>query len=210
MSYSQGGMGFMSGTPVVTKNLLIINGLVFLATLITDYVLVRYLGLFFPTSSYFRPWQLVTHIFMHGSFIHLLFNMYALWLFGRILEQTWGPQRFFIYYFATALGAAGFYLLTKLFMGPIDLNMPVVGASGAVYGLLLGFGMLFPNAELMLIFLPIPIKAKYFVIGFGLIELFQGLANTGSNIAHFAHLGGMIFGFILIKWWQNDDRSGPF
>lgn len=197
-----GSQSFMGQTPVVTKNLLIINGLAFLANMMLPLNLNAGLGLFYPASSHFEPYQLVTHMFMHGNFMHLLFNMYALWLFGRILEQTWGPQRFFVYFMITALGAACFYLFVKYLGGSPDLARPVVGASGAVYGLLLGFGMLFPNAELMLIFLPIPIKAKYFVIGFGLIELFSGLsAGGGGNIAHFAHLGGMLFGFILIRFW---------
>ncbi len=197
-----GNQSFMGQTPVVTKNLLIINGLAFLANIVLPIDLNGTLGLFYPSSRFFEPYQLVTHFFMHGGFVHLLFNMYALWLFGRILEQTWGPQRFFTYYMVTALGAACFYLFVKYLGGAPDLGRPVVGASGAVYGLLLGFGMLFPNAELMLIFLPIPIKAKYFVIGFGVIELFSGIsAGAGGNIAHFAHLGGMLFGIILIKWW---------
>jgi membrane associated rhomboid family serine protease len=166
--------------------------------------------------------------------------MYALWMFGKILEQVWGPKRFFVYYFATGLGAAFLHLLVMHFqvaellhtINPqkIDLVMSqgaeviasgqnymdvemgnlnalyngvTVGASGAVFGVLLAFGMLFPNVELFLMFVPIPIKAKYFVMGYGLIELFGGFANrAGDNVAHFAHLGGMLFGFILIKYWR--------
>jgi len=180
---------------------------------------------------------------MHGDIMHLVFNMFALWMFGRILESVWGPKRFFIYYFATGLGAAAFYTFVNYiefqysaakidseavqavfgkgaellqqgqnWVGPagklnLILNTPTVGASGAVFGVLLGFGMLFPNTQLMLLFPPIPIKAKYFVMGYGAIELFSGIANTGSNIAHFAHLGGMLFGFILIKYWNKTTRN---
>jgi membrane associated rhomboid family serine protease len=177
-------------------------------------------------------------MFMHGNLMHLVFNMFALWMFGRVLESVWGPKRFFIYYFVTGLGAAVFYSFVNFvefqyiasrmtpemvqtvitnganllnqgqnytdLAGKLNLllNVPTVGASGAVFGILLGFGMLFPNTELMLLFPPIPIKAKYFVAGYGAIELFSGIANTGDNIAHFAHLGGMLFGFILIKYWN--------
>jgi membrane associated rhomboid family serine protease len=179
-------------------------------------------------------------MFMHGGLWHLVFNMFALWMFGRVLENVWGPKRFFIYYFATGLGAAVFYTFVNFIefqyiasrMSPENvqmvmangaellsngqnytelagklnllLNVPTVGASGAVFGILLGFGMLFPNTELMLLFPPIPIKAKYFVLGYGAIELFSGIANTNDNVAHFAHLGGMLFGFILIKYWNKN------
>lgn len=202
------------------------------------------LGLHYIGSHDFKPYQLVTHMFMHGGFLHLAFNMFALWMFGRVLESVWGPKRFFIFYFVTGLGAALFYSLVNYFefqyiaarMNPADvqavmehgaeilkqgqnyvgqagklnliLNVPTVGASGAVFGVLLGFGMLFPNTQLMLLFPPIPIKAKYFVIGYGLIELFGGITNTGGNIAHFAHVGGMLFGFIMIKYWNK--RSNHF
>jgi membrane associated rhomboid family serine protease len=206
--------------------------------------LANILGLHHVLSPEFRPYQLVTHMFMHGGFMHLLFNMFALWMFGRVLESVWGPKRFFIYYFVTGLGAAVFYSFVnyiefiyftskmlpetvqmvmtqgadilaqgKNFSEPLAgklnllLNTPTVGASGAVFGILLGFGMLFPNTELMLLFPPIPIKAKYFVAGYGAIELFSGIANTGSNIAHFAHLGGMLFGFIMIKYWNSRTKN---
>jgi membrane associated rhomboid family serine protease len=181
---------------------------------------------------------------MHGGLMHLVFNMFALWMFGRVLESVWGPKRFFIYYFVTGLGAAALhsfvnymefqYIAAKMspenvqmvlsqgteifnqgknFIDPMAaklnmiLNVPTVGASGAVFGILLGFGMLFPNTELMLLFPPIPIKAKYFVAGYGAIELFSGIANPGDNIAHFAHLGGMLFGFILIKYWNKQTTN---
>ena len=228
-------------SPVV-KKLLIINAVMFLLTVILERSgidLGRILGLFYYQSSYFKPYQIVTHMFMHGGFMHIFFNMYALWMFGQILEKVWGGKRLFIYYMVTGFGAAilhtavNYYQVQQvLAVIPSDVaeqifngaqsvrinpeinasveklfalvSVPTVGASGAVFGLLLAFGMLFPNTELMLMFIPIPIKAKYFVIGYGAIELFSGIANRpGDNIAHFAHLGGMLFGFILMKIWQN-------
>jgi membrane associated rhomboid family serine protease len=226
--------------PEVTKNLLIINVLAFIANMVTPVDLNSILGLYYFASPEFHPYQLVTHMFMHGSIMHIFFNMFALWMFGTPLEQVWGPKRFLIFYFVTALGAAFLhefvnYLQISSVMNEMDpesirivmargaesirngqnfidpgmaklnllMNIPVVGASGAIFGLLLGFGMLFPNTRLMLLFPPIPIKAKYFVIGYGLIELFSGVLNRpGDNVAHFAHVGGMLFGFILIKIWQ--------
>ena len=228
--------------PPVVKNLIIINVLMLLATYVLSMRgvdLDSVLGLHFFLSPQFQPYQLVTHIFMHAGFMHLFFNMFALWMFGRVLESVWGPKRFFIYYFVTGLGAAALHLfvsyieyqslLSKMspeqiqwvmdegrslfqkgqnfsdpLMGQLNLlmNIPTVGASGAVYGVLLGFGMLFPNTQLFLLFPPIPIKAKYFVIGYGLIELYLGFANPGSNVAHFAHLGGMLFGFLMIRYWN--------
>jgi membrane associated rhomboid family serine protease len=195
-------------------------------------------ALFYPSSPFFKPYQFVTHMFMHGGIFHLIFNMYALWMFGKILEKIWGSQRFFIYYFVTGLGAAAIYTLVNYFQlsaiqSHIDpetleqmkslmasgrvftnqdiymqnwyniVNIPVLGASGAVFGVLLGFGMLFPNTVLRLLFPPIALKAKYFVMIYGAIELFLAINNpVGGGIAHTAHLGGMIFGFILIKLWS--------
>lgn len=162
-------------------------------------------------------------MFMHGGFTHLFFNMFAVWMFGRILEQVWGPKRFLFYYLACGIGAGLIqelvqYIHYETVLSAYDsvntgysiipmeeyLNMmTTVGASGAVYAILLGFGMLFPNQPMFVFPLPFPIKAKYFVIGYALIELFSGLANNpGDNVAHFAHLGGMIFGFILIMYWR--------
>lgn len=237
--------GFSSIPPVV-KNLIIINIIMLLATYILSMRgidLTSILGLRYFQSPEFRPYQLVTHMFMHGGFTHLLCNMFALWMFGRVLEGVWGPKRFFIYYFVTGLGAALLHTFVnflefqnvaskmtpeaiemvmtqgteifnqgKNFSDPIAgklnllLNIPTVGASGAVFGILLGFGMLFPNTQLMLLFPPIPIKAKYFVMGYGAIELYLGLTQSGSNIAHFAHLGGMLFGFFMIKYWNKNTK----
>ena len=227
--------------PVVVKNLIIVNVLMLLGTFVLDKAginLYTHLGLHFPLSDKFRPHQIFTHMFMHGDITHLFFNMFALYMFGRVLESVWGPKRFLLFYLVTGIGAAvihsavnfiEYYSVTsKLSVDEIEyvkeigygiwaegknfsnelpaklnllLNTPTVGASGAVFGILLGFGMLFPNTQLMLLFPPIPIKAKYFVIGYGVIELFLGIKG-GGNVAHFAHLGGMIFGYFMIKYWN--------
>ncbi|MBA3971773.1 MAG: rhomboid family intramembrane serine protease [Bacteroidetes bacterium] len=277
MSYEQYRPNKFSYLPLVVKNLLIINGLFFLATLAManqGIDLEDKLGLHFPLSEKFQPYQLITYMFMHGGFMHLFFNMFALWMFGNTLENLWGPKRFLIYYLITGVGAAlchytvVYFQITptlnmidayianpsleafKVFLESEDLkftsmemlkhyndtiptyfndaiasndyaqalrisvdymnifkddylNAPVVvGASGSVFGILLAFGMLFPNTLLYLYF-AIPIKAKWFVMAYGAMELFSGIRNNpGDNVAHFAHLGGMLFGFILIKYWQ--------
>ena len=252
--------------PPVVRNLLIINILAFAVASFYNYELaVEYFGMFFPASEYFRPHQIVTHMFMHGGITHIFFNMFALYMFGRVLEAVWGGKRFLIYYMITGLGAVLLHIIvtwidiaqmqstvalfvespspelfdkfarsnlsnpSKSLLGFISqyysnpenpylinqakqfcyaivqhrMDIPVIGASGAVFGVLLAFGMMFPNTELMLLFPPIPIKAKWFVIGYGILELWLGVANrSGDNVAHFAHLGGMIFGFILIKYWN--------
>lgn len=243
MNYRQSAFG---GTPPVVKNLIIINALMLLGyyAFSGSINLNWKLGLFYWNSDQFEPYQLITHMFMHGGFAHLFFNMFALWMFGRVLENVWGPKRFFIYYFVTGLGAAFLHLMVnhiqiqslmaqmpqeqintvmekgistlqsnKNFTNPDMaklnrfMNIPTVGASGAVFGILLGFGMLFPNTQLLLIFPPIPIKAKFFVIGYGIIELLLGFSQAGSNVAHFAHVGGMLFGLILIKYWNSRKNS---
>ena len=234
--------------PPVVKNLILINVIMLLAMFTAGGVfgidLNAMLGLYFPKSDLFRPYQVITHMFMHGGIGHLFFNMFALFMFGRVLESVWGPKRFFIYYFVSGLGAAfthevvmaiqysnlagsvspeqlqmvlerGSEILrsgrnfTDPDMGQLNrlLNTPTVGASGAVFGILLAFGMLFPNTQLMLLFPPIPIKAKWFVIGYGAIELYFAISQPGSNIAHAAHLGGMIFGYILIKIWKKTTNT---
>ena len=261
-------------TPPVVKNLIIINLLMLFATYVLEHSaginVTHLLGMHYFKSEHFRIHQLITHMFMHGGLTHLFFNMFALWMFGRILEGVWGSKRFLFYYFFTGIGAVilhsfvswiefssmenalnayantpsadGFVAFINehfsQFKSAIHndtayqqilnnwknqpgnnaiaqnsvsylrsvieqlYNIPVVGASGAVFGILLGFGMLFPNTQLMLLFPPIPIRAKYFVIMYGILELYLGLSHAGSNIAHFAHLGGMVFGFILIKYWN--------
>jgi len=226
-------------TPVV-KNLLIINVLFWLGTILGDRMglnLTAILGGFYIGSPDFMPWQIVTHMFMHAAvdgngnvvLMHILFNMFALFIFGTTLEKYWGPKRFLIYYMVCGVGAFFFYhfingfqlyQFTGSFFPSIEavqlagrqaqmiFYVPAVGASGAVFGILLAFGMLFPNTQLMLLFPPIPIKAKYFVIIYGAIELYMGLKNSpGDNVAHFAHLGGMLFGYILIKYWQKNTNS---
>ena len=228
-----------SQLPEIVKNLLIINGLFFFATISLQKLgidLVKIFGLHQFQSEDFRPYQLVTHFFMHGSLTHLFFNMFALWMFGKVLENIWGAKRFLIYYIVTALGAAIIHLMVTQFQiieissqfpqlldlaieGKYNPNIssskrltqlvltPTVGASGAVFGLLLAFGMLFPNT-LLYVYFAIPIKAKYFVMVYGALELYSGLSNNpADNVAHFAHLGRMLFGYILIKYWKKNSSS---
>lgn len=151
----------------------------------------------------FYPWQLVTYGFLHGNFAHIFFNMLALWMFGRDIELRWGSRRFAIYYFTCVVGAG----LIQLIVATLSLNAggrpyPTIGASGGTFGILLAFGMLFPYRQVMLLFPPIPMEARYFVIIFGGIELFLGVSGLSTGIAHFAHLGGMLFGFLLILYWR--------
>lgn len=267
--------------PPVVKNLLIINGLFFLATIslikVSNIDLTDILGLHYFGSEKFAPYQLISYMFMHGGWMHIIFNMFALWMFGNALENYWGPKRFLIYYLVTGLGAAFlhygiYYIEVQPALSHIDsfiadpsissfkefmdsayfkivsqdmlnhfnafrtsynemitvneakalqqaiffmneyradfLNAPVVvGASGSIFGLLLAFGMTFPNA-LIYVYFAIPVKAKWFVIIYGAIEVYMGISNNpGDNVAHFAHLGGMIFGFILIKIWKKKSMN---
>lgn len=218
--------------PAVTKNLLIINTLFFFGTLVAERYgvdLNAYLGLHFFMADRFNLAQLFTYMFMHGSFSHLFFNMFAVWMFGRVLEQVWGPKRFLFYYIVCGLGAGivqeivQFIYYEAVLSGYTSVNtgmggivpmeeylnwMVTVGASGAIFGILLAFGMLFPNQQLFIIPFPFPIKAKYFVIGYAVVELVLGLSNNpNDNVAHFAHLGGMIFGFILILYWKKKGHN---
>ena len=201
-------------TPVV-KNLVIINVLVFLAQSAMPGLQPLLMG-HYPLGANFEPWQVITHMFMHGSLTHIFFNMFALVVFGSALERAWGSKRFLQYYMLCGIGAFFMYEATvgyEILKLTESLSYDgvagrVVGASGCVYGLLLGFGMLFPNTELILLFPPIPIKAKYFVIIYGLIELSLAMSNSpGDNVAHVAHLGGMLFGFLLIKQWQKNRKN---
>ncbi len=182
--------------------------------------MIEHFALFYPTSPFFRPWQFITHMFMHGGFWHIFFNMYTLWMFGSVLERAWGWKKFLLFYFVTGLGAALLhtgvqFIEAQVYMSRIaegsaqaaaalhQLNLtPTVGASGAIYGVLLGFAMLYPDAILTLIFPPVPLKAKWFVIIFAVIELLTGIFGVGGSIAHFAHLGGMLFGWLLIMYWK--------
>jgi len=258
--------------PPVVKNLILINIVMLVAKYAlhdTQWDLDNLLGLHYMGSPLFRPWQFVTHLFMHADIWHLFFNMFALYMFGKVLEMVWGSQRFLIYFFVTGLGAAALHsyvtyleishlqksvaafvntpspdllaafvkshighpatwvvdLVNNWGVAPNDpsyiqqanqlvqlaladrINTPTIGASGAVFGVLLAFGYLFPNTELMFIFPPVPIKAKYFVIGYGAVELYLGVTQSNSNIAHFAHLGGMLFGFILLKYWDQHSKK---
>ena len=272
MSFFGSGRG-MSLPPVV-KNIIIINVILFAATILFERVLqsdflYRHLALFSYKSPLFEPHQLITHMFMHANFSHIFFNMFGVFMFGRILEQLWGSKKMLIFYTVTGLGAAfihltvnyfqmshmislanqfdatpGYELFNNLvtkygsrsrdydqilnfmqqwFYKPDDLSfieagkayaanivtsnliIPTVGASGAVFGLLIAFAMMFPDVELMLIFLPIPIKAKYFVPVYALLELFFGVAGfQWDNVAHFAHLGGALFGFLLVRYWKRN------
>lgn len=182
--------------PPAVKHLLIINVLVFLATYTPNIgkILQAYAPLYPVGSGRFHIWQLITYMFMHAGFSHIFFNMFALWMFGQSIENTWGTKRFVTYYLLTGIGGALCHML-------IGANAVTLGASGAVYGILLAFGMMFPNRRIMLLIPPIPLKAKYFVAIFGAIELVSGIGRSSSGVAHFAHLGGMLIGYILIKVW---------
>lgn len=205
--------------PTVTRNIIIINVILYIATIINKNFMVETFGLFYPASAWFRWWQPLTHMFMHGGFWHLFFNMYTLMIFGSVLENAWGSKKFLLFYMVTGLGAAlchdlVLYLQFQHFTAAGNaaaaanvLRIPTVGASGAIYGVLLGFGMLFPNAELRLLFLPFfPLKAKWFVVIFGVIELLTGISGTADGVAHFAHLGGMLFGLLLILYWKKNNK----
>ena len=221
--------GFWASIPPVTKNLIIINALCWLATVVflrLGFDLTSYLGLHYFVASDFNPAQLITYMFLHDSrtLTHLFFNMFSLYMFGRTLEYVWGSKRFLMYYMITGIGAGIVQEATWFFQMHSELQqLPeaftmngmemtkdallnhfiTVGASGAIFGILLAYGMMFPDTPLYIMFIPIPIKAKYFVIFYGVVELFFGVGNfSGDNIAHFAHLGGMLFGYFLIKYWR--------
>ena len=223
----------MNNLPAVTKNLLIINVLCYFGIIVANRYgidLKDVLGLHFFLASDFKLFQLISYMFMHADIQHIFFNMFAVWMFGRTLEQVMGPKRFLINYMVCGIGAGLVQELvqyiqytmewshydavnTGLSVIPMDeyLNlMTTVGASGAVYGILLAFGMLFPNSQMFVFPLPFPIKAKFFVIGYAVIELFSGLGSSGDGVAHFAHLGGMIFGFFLIMYWRKKNNNGQF
>jgi membrane associated rhomboid family serine protease len=229
--------------PPVVKNLLIINGLFFAATLIMEskgIELAEYLGAFYVDSPYFRIWQPITYMFMHGGWTHIIFNMFALYTFGSVLETHWGAKRFINFYLITGLGALALQWAVQAFeiyqiagtplahsvlslesleqklyntaqFSPAQASTiygiyfgPMIGASGAVFGLLVAFGMLYPNAELFIMFIPVPVKAKYIIPVYILIELSLGVASVaGDSVAHYAHLGGALLGFILVKIWKD-------
>jgi len=208
---------YRTQTPPAVLNLLIANCVVYLAMMLLDENRIYELFALFPIESqWFKVWQPITYMFMHGGFSHLFFNMFALWMFGRNLEIELGTKRFLIYYFVCGIGAA----LIQLGVAEIDLMRlpansiayhqylwtPTVGASGAIFGLLLAFGMLHPNATIMLLFPPIPMKAKWFVILYGLAELIFGVTGSMDSVAHYAHLGGMFWGWLLLTYWSYRDR----
>lgn len=223
MSQQYSPTGF-SALPTVVKNLLIINILAYFTSLTMarfNIDLNDLLGLHFYMASDFKPHQLITYMFMHGNFEHLFFNMFALWMFGYTLENVWGSRRFLLFYVVCGIGAGLCQEVVQYIQYAVQLSgydyvnirgmhmpmaqylnlMTTVGASGAIYGLLLAFGMLFPESRIYLYFF-IPIKAKWFVIGYAVIELLSGFLGSG-NVAHFAHLGGMLFGLLLIRYWRN-------
>lgn len=216
----------MNNIPTITKNLLIVNVVVFLATYLFRNMgvdLNNVLGLHFFLAPDFHIYQLFTYMFAHGGFSHIFFNMFALWMFGCIVERTWGPKKFLTYYIVCGVGAglfqelAQFYLIASEQLPHFTLAQTMkvananaaflnlwttVGASGAVYGILLAFGMLYPEERIFIFPLPVPIKAKWFVMGYAAIELFMAYSSTGDGVAHLAHLGGMVFGFFLIRYWR--------
>lgn len=231
--------GFFSSIPVVTRNLIIINLLIWFAEflLLSKFNFIDYLGLHYFLSDKFMPHQLITYMFVHdpNGIMHVFFNMFAVFMFGRTLETVWGPKKFLTYYILTGIGAAIAQELVytidlrelvfnseiqNINIGTAIINRteffnylpPTIGASGAVFGILLAFGMLFPNAELFIIPFPFPIKAKWFVLGYGLIELFLGVSNNAAdNVAHFAHLGGLVAGLIIMLYWrQKAKKNGRF
>jgi membrane associated rhomboid family serine protease len=216
--------------PPIVKNLMIINGLVFVAQLMfKDQDLTSKLGLWPVESAHFKPYQVFTHMFAHSptDIFHLLFNMLALWMFGRVLENVWGPKRFLTFYLLCGLGAAVAHMAVNYFqykeileiaqsfraMGREDLAILqldepfyAVGASGAIMGILVAFAYLFPNTPLMIIPFPFPIKAKWLVIGYIAFDLIAGLGRAGTGIAHFAHLGGALTGFLIVLFWNKNNR----
>ena len=225
-------MGSFQSMPPVVKNLLIINGLVFFAQTVFEnsaaFSISNIFALHDIHSVYFKPHQLITHMFMHGDFWHLFFNMFALWMFGAMLENVWGSKKFLIFYMACGLGAAFLHLGVLyremadvmaifrqmpvgqqeelLYSERFKVNTPTVGASGAVFGCLAAFGYLFPNS-LLYIYGLFPVKAKWFVIFYAAMELWLGVNNSaGDNVAHWAHLGGALVGFILVYVWNKTDR----
>lgn len=227
----------MRTIPTVTKNLLIINVLAFIAYYVLGLRgvdLNNLLGLHFFLATDFSPYQLFTYMFMHANIEHIFFNMFALWMFGSVVERVWGPKKFIFYYISCGIGAGLIQELAQLGSLYVMMNSSgydvsmlelfslsaqdaqalnawtTVGASGAIYAILLAFGMLFPEERLFIFPFPVPIKAKWFVMGYIVIELFSALATTGDNVAHFAHLGGMLFGFLMIRYWRKGSHEGSF
>ena len=225
----------MNNIPTMTKNLLIVNVLAFIATFVFERSgidLTRMLGLHFFLASEFHIYQFITYMFLHGGFTHILFNMFALWMFGSVIERVWGPKKFLFYYICCGVGAGftqelvqyitysmeGIAAYQYVNAGGVQMTTDAyinlwttIGASGAVYGIMLAFGMIFPNERLFIIPFPFPIKAKWLIVGYIAIELFSAMSGPGDGVAHMAHLGGMLFGFLLIRYWQkHPDSSAGF
>lgn len=221
----------MRNIPTVTKNLLILNVLAFVAYIILSGMgidLNNLLGLHFFLSNDFHLWQLVTYMFMHGGYMHILMNMFMLWMFGMVMENVWGSKKFLLYYMVTGIGAGlcqelaqyatymaeGLnhyqYMATEMGRMPMENYLSLwttVGASGAVYGVLLAFGLTFPNERMFIIPIPIPLKAKWIIFGSIAIELFSAMGTSNDGVAHLAHLGGMLFGYLLIRYWRKHPYS---
>ena len=200
-SYNGGG-GFMSNVPVAVKNIIWICVGMSVLTYLNEPLMARLFALN-PITFITKPWQLVTYMFMHGGFGHLFFNMYTLCIFGSVLERVWGTKKFLLFYFVTGIGAALVHILVQYLTGSFALT---VGASGAIYGILMGYAMLYPDSIMTLIFPPISLKAKWFVLIFAAIELLLGITGTQAGVAHFAHLGGLIFGLLLMLYWKKKHR----
>lgn len=189
-------------TPPVVKNLIIANTLIFLATWLLQATIIadRFFALYWFGSPLFHSYQYITYMFLHGGFGHLFFNMFALWMFGRTLEYELGSRRFIIYYLVCGVGAALIQMLVAWLTG--ELGIVLIGASGAVMGVLLAFGVMHPNEVLIMFPIPVPVKAKWFVIGYAALELFYGATGRAAGIAHFAHVGGMLWGYLLLLYWK--------
>ena len=201
MAFNNYGNRFQRTTPVVL-NLIIINVLVYIVQFLFDgpeEKISSVIALFPYNTPYFKPYQLVTHMFAHGGFFHLLFNMFVLWMFGSMLERVWGPKRFLIFYLVCGLAAGVTHLVLE--------NVPAVGASGAIMGLFAAFAYLFPNTEMIMFPIPVPVKAKYAIALLAAYDLFSGVNPLGDNIAHFAHLGGLVMGFILVLIWNKTNKQ---
>lgn len=224
----------MRNIPKVTKNLLIINIIAFLASLVFSQVgfdLNAWGGLHFFMASDFHVWQLLTYLFLHAGFTHILFNMFAVWMFGMVIEKVWGPKKFLFYYISCGIGAGLAQEVAQFFQFYFTMSSQTpgiafyeifqvgreyttqlngwttIGASGAVYAILLAFGMIFPNERIFIFPLPIPIKAKWFVSFYVVVELFMAFNTSGDGVAHTAHLGGMLFGFLMIRYWNKHPDS---
>lgn len=219
-SYTPNRGGFLSNLPPVTKNLFIINVLMFIFTMVNEDFMITVFAMFYPASRFFHFWQPLTHMFMHGGWMHIFFNMYALIMFGTVVERALGSKKFLVFYFVTGLGAVALhtgvqFLQAQYFLSDINQNLvayrdmlrtPTLGASGAIFGLLVGFAMLYPESMLTLIFPPVSLKAKWFVLIYCAIELLLGVRGVTDGVAHFAHLGGALFGWLLILWWKKTGR----